>query len=816
MNRRFTWFGRFHGSTLLALLWASQLLAIPPGAAYLGQKPPGEKPERFAPGILSANPFLGRLAFSPDGKECFFTISDATFSTARLFMTRYANGAWTPQVEAPFTAGFDRSAEPFFTPDGNRLYFTARTKGSRTDIWMVDRSPQGWSAPTRLPAPINSDANEWCFSRVPDGTMYFASERTGTSFQLYRARQKADQSFQVELIPAPVLSVGTYEADPCVAPDGRFLVFGSARAGTFGAMDLHVSFPDGKGEWTKPVNLGADFNTAANEFGPTLSPDGKYLFFVRHDGQKGEIYWVSTGAIEKLRSRPAASANVPAAATSATAPTRAYVVQGKPSAMVQDHEAMLALALQLEKDLTADLEKPVIEDRSSRQRIYAALYGIAMLKKDHAQGRRYLELVRGLQESPTGRLLTGVITIPYMQAMEKPGPDFHATYRALLSARLAELPYEDVHVALDAMKEGLAATSKEALIGSIEAGLDPVVKDGQLGPEMASGLVSTAMNLEVILPVKDDVVTAIEGFLRANKPTKAAANPAGRAPQAALGVLKVPMKGPYFGQALPGETPVPFAPGSLTSMHPWVEGVVFSPDGALCFMGVGDASYSSAKLYLSSRVNEVWAPFAEAPFVSDFTLSGGPAFSADGKTVTFSGTKATGSRDLWTVSHSGQRWGTPAALPSPINSDDEEYPASTMADGTIYFSRAHSGLRSQVYKAHEDPARTWAVELLGAPVNAQSYEGDPCIAPDGRFLVFYSARIGGQGGTDLYVSFRDGHGGWGTPLNLGTKFNSPNDEYGAHLSSDGKYLFFTRHGSKGNTIYWVETSAIDQLKPSSA
>ena len=40
-------------------------------------------------------------------------------------MTRYVNGAWTPQVLAPFVAGFEKSAEAYFSPDGNRLYFTA-------------------------------------------------------------------------------------------------------------------------------------------------------------------------------------------------------------------------------------------------------------------------------------------------------------------------------------------------------------------------------------------------------------------------------------------------------------------------------------------------------------------------------------------------------------------------------------------------------------------------------------------------------------------------------------------------------------------
>jgi hypothetical protein len=63
------------------------------------------------------------------------------------------------------------------------------------------------------------------------------------------------------------------------------------------------------------------------------------------------------------------------------------------------------------------------------------------------------------------------------------------------------------------------------------------------------------------------------------------------------------------------------------------------------------------------------------------------------------------------------------------------------------------------------------------------------------------------------VCFSDENGGWSKPILLGPEYNTANDEYGAHLSSDGKYLFFTRHTPKGNGIYWVATSAIEKLKP---
>ncbi len=820
MSRRSAWFGGFHLLALLVPLCAAQLLAqgekretagiIPPGAAYLGQKPPGQRPERFAPGILSAAPFLERLAFSPDGKECFFTVGTADYSASSLYITRYEKGAWTPQVPAPFAAGFERSGEPFFSPDGKRLHFTAQVKdsGSRMDIWMVDRTAQGWGTPIRLPSPINSNANEFCFSRVLDGTMYFLSNRSGAP-QVYRAREKPDQSLQVELIPAPVLSIGTFEGDPCVAPDSRFLVFYSGRAGGFGAVDLYASFPDGRGEWTSPVNLGPDFNTEAEEFGATLSPDGKYLFFIRHSMQKGEIYWVSTSGIDKVRSAPAVTVNTSTTAVSVDLPTHTYRINGKPSAVVQDNEAMLALALQVEKDLKADLSKHDIQDKGGLQRIYSGLYGIAILKRDYAEARRDLDLVQELQENPAARLMTGVITRPYMEAMEKPGADFHATFRELLSQRLAALPYQDIQGTLNAMKEGLELASKSQMIGGIEAGLDPAVTDGQLSQEMAGGLVSTAMNLEVILTVKEDVVASIKGWFEVNKSLQAAVSPAAKAPQAALGTIKPKLKGAYFGQPLPGETPVPFAPEILNALSPWVAATAFSPDGTQFFMSVGTADWSGAKLYSSRLVNGEWTPVAEPPFLSDFTYSNEPVFSVDGTTLTFTGKNATGSLDLWTVSYGNEGWGTPVALPSAINSDVSEYRGSYLPDGTMYFTSGRSGVL-QMYKANKDATQTPVVEPVGAPISTYSNEGDPCIAPDGRFLIFCSARD--RKSSDLYVGFSDGKGGWGPAIKLGDEFNTPAEEYGAHLSSDGKCLFFTRHDSKGNGIYWVATSAIDKLR----
>ncbi|MFZ1683109.1 MAG: hypothetical protein WAU88_03170 [Candidatus Zixiibacteriota bacterium] len=277
----------------------------------------------------------------------------------------------------------------------------------------------------------------------------------------------------------------------------------------------------------------------------------------------------------------------------------------------------------------------------------------------------------------------------------------------------------------------------------------------------------------------------------------------------------IPIPEQYFGQPAPGETPVLFAPAILNAISPWVEATELSPDGTMFFVGVGNASYTSAHLYYSKYEGGAWTPFTDAPFLSGFGLSHEPVFSPNGDTLTFTGREVGGTNDLWTVDYTAGVWGTPVSLPAPINSSGQEWRGSRMSDGTLYFgsTRAIPG-NNQIFKAYKDGSLNTVVELLGAPINNGTYEGDPCIAPDGHYMVFNSGRNGAS--TDLFVSFKNSLGGWGTPINLGSSFNSSSDEYGAHLSHDGKYLFYTRHTTTGNKIYWVAVSAIEKLAPPTA
>jgi hypothetical protein len=67
--------------------------------------------------------------------------------------------------------------------------------------------------------------------------------------------------------------------------------------------DLYVYFKEKNGTWTKPINLGNTVNSNFSETGPSITPDGNYLFFSRYNEEGGlsNFYWVSTEVINKLR-----------------------------------------------------------------------------------------------------------------------------------------------------------------------------------------------------------------------------------------------------------------------------------------------------------------------------------------------------------------------------------------------------------------------------------------------------------------------------------------------------------------------------------
>jgi Tol biopolymer transport system component len=273
---------------------------------YFGQKLPEKTPQIFAPGFICLdNRSESRGAFSPDGKSFYFTVVNNDFTSQKIFYTEFKNGAWSKPDTASFSKKFNNH-EPFISSDNRKLYFSSdREKDSlqnKKDLFVTEKVKDQWSKPTKLNNPINSQYVELFFNQSKNGTIYFTSNRPRGigKWDIYFVKPINSKYDKLENLGSPINQIYTW--DPCIASDESYLIFSAGRADGYGQSDLYISFKN-NGIWTEPKNLGNSINTNANEFGPFLSPDNKYLFFCRNDGIKGDIYWVNLNIINDFRNK---------------------------------------------------------------------------------------------------------------------------------------------------------------------------------------------------------------------------------------------------------------------------------------------------------------------------------------------------------------------------------------------------------------------------------------------------------------------------------------------------------------------------------
>jgi hypothetical protein len=242
----------------------------------------------FEPGIISTGDYESHAAFTPDGREMYFLKMAPNFSRWSIFVSRYKNGRWS-QPEVAVFSGQYQDADPYVTADAIHFYFisdrpveSGGERQSHHDIWVMDKTDSGWSAPRHLPAPVNSDTDEFYPIALKNGTLYFGSQRKEANGvgDIYRAVPQKDGSYSVENLGPPVNSgAGEYEA--FVTEDERLMLLAiTRRPDSLGDIDLYASHKQPNGKWSGPVNLGPEINSPGRELSPKLTPDGNYLVWM--------------------------------------------------------------------------------------------------------------------------------------------------------------------------------------------------------------------------------------------------------------------------------------------------------------------------------------------------------------------------------------------------------------------------------------------------------------------------------------------------------------------------------------------------------
>ena len=261
------------------------------GSSYDSGTPLTE-PKLFAEGVISTQFDEFGLGFTRDGETVLFNRSAPRSNLYTILTSTYTNGHWTDPAVAPFSGRY-WDFDAVFSPDGSKVFFGSdrpapgRVKADKDfDIWMVQRSGKGWTEPQRLDDTVNSDQDETFASVSANGTLYFVSGREGgrDHLAIYRSRLINSKYAPAEKLRGAVNDQENWSLEVLIAPDESFLLlvpFG--RKDGYGSFDIYVS-EQKDGAWSEPRNLGPKVNTAARDYSPRFSPDGRYLFWSSERG----------------------------------------------------------------------------------------------------------------------------------------------------------------------------------------------------------------------------------------------------------------------------------------------------------------------------------------------------------------------------------------------------------------------------------------------------------------------------------------------------------------------------------------------------
>jgi len=165
-------------------------------------------------------------------------------------------------------------------------------------------------------------------------------------------------------------------------------------------------------------------------------------------------------------------------------------------------------------------------------------------------------------------------------------------------------------------------------------------------------------------------------------------------------------------------------------------------------------------------------------------------------------------------------WSDPVNLGPLINSSALDANAGLSSDAhTLFFVSTRTGGLGNldIWMSHRRClACDWEAPVnLGAPINSDAIDAAPTLSEDGRLLFFYSARAGGFGLGDVYVSHRVSTGAdgdvWGPPVNLGPDVNTAANEQGSYFVHEpgepNAFVYFNRPTAGGSIdIYRVAVS----------
>ena len=163
-------------------------------------------------------------------------------------------------------------------PRDNR--FPVSERNGQEDFFYNKKVGNEWGQLMHIGKSINTPGNEGAPTISVDGQWFYftaCARKDGKGkCDIYKTKKIGNRWQKPINLGAPI-NTGAWEAQPSVSADGRTLYFVRGRGNN--DMDIWVSHLQENGQWTNPKNLGDSINTSGKEMSPFIHPDGKTLYF---------------------------------------------------------------------------------------------------------------------------------------------------------------------------------------------------------------------------------------------------------------------------------------------------------------------------------------------------------------------------------------------------------------------------------------------------------------------------------------------------------------------------------------------------------
>ena len=188
---------------------------------------------------------------------------------------------------------------PAITADEQTLIITVRRpKDAQTisqatkleeDFYISSQNNGVWTKAEPIGPPLNTHGNEGAQCISPDGQyIYFTACNRDDglgSCDIYFSKKTGNGWTTPVNLGSPV-NTSAWESQPSISADGKNLYFASSRENGKGGMDIWKCIMNENGSFGNPINLGDSINTRYNEMSPFIHPDNQTLYF-SSDGMLG-------------------------------------------------------------------------------------------------------------------------------------------------------------------------------------------------------------------------------------------------------------------------------------------------------------------------------------------------------------------------------------------------------------------------------------------------------------------------------------------------------------------------------------------------